>query len=470
MNLNSLDRRRFLRGTAGFALALPAFETFTSVTSAAEGDAGKKTSPPRRLACVYLPNGVPMPLKEDPAYQDWSWFPHGAGKDFTLTKCLDPLEPLRADLTVISGMSHPASRNNHGHHNADQFLTGAAIGGGGKYENSISLDQVYAAHVEEQTRFSSLVMSTDGGTGPQRKTHTMSFNAKGRPIPAQRRPKQIFDQLFVKRDNDAAQRLALSQSVLDHLMDDARALHRDLSKRDQETFEEFLGSVRDTEIKVAKSARWMNLPLPTVDVEHLNLEITAEEPREYIQTMYELVYLAFKTDSTRVATFQLGKEVSKGISDYLARAVGLPLTHRLSHQTKNPGGWKNFGTFCRFVAEEFGRFASRLKSTSEPAGDGNMLDNSLLLFGSASSAFHLSRNYPLILAGGKSMGFKHGQYLNFAGAKAYRGGWAPGDKEPWRMKAAGEDVPLSNLFVTMLQRLGVKTETFADSTGTIADV
>ena len=99
-----------------------------------------------------------------------------------------------------------------------------------------------------------------------------------------------------------------------------------------------------------------------------------------------------------------------------------------------------------------------------------MLDNTLLLFGSASSAFHLSRNYPLILAGGKAMGFKHGQYLNYAGMGAYRGGWAPGDKEPWRIKADKEDLPLGNLYVTMLQRLGVEIDSFADSTGTLSDV
>ncbi len=461
----SQNRRTFLRGSAGFALALPAFESFCGVAGAAE-----KVANPRRLACFYLPNGVPMPLKEDPAYQDWSWFPHGEGKDFKFTKCLDPLEPLRDELTVISGMSHPASRNNHGHHNADQFLTGAPIGGGGNYQNSISLDQVYAAHVEEQTRFSFLTMSTDGGTGPNRKAHTMSFNHQGRPIPAENKPKRIFDMLFVKKDGNAARRLALSESVLDHLMEDANSLRRQLSKQDQETFEEFLGSVRDTEINVAKSARWMKLPLPTVEVDHLNLEITPNDPREYVQTMYELIYLAFKTDSTRVATFQLAKEVSKGISDYLARAVGLPLTHRLSHQTKKPDGWKNFGTFCRFISEEFGRFASRLRSTPEPAGEGSMLDNTLLLFGSASSAFHLSRNYPLILAGGKSMGFKHGQYLNYAGGHAYRGGWAPGDTEPWRIRSDYEDRPLSNLYVTMLQRLGMEIDTFADSTSNISDV
>ena len=373
--LSTLDRRRFLRGVSGFALTLPAFETFRGVAHAAE-----KPVNPRRLACFYLPNGVPMPLKEDPAYQDWSWFPHGSGKEFSFSKCLDPLESVRDDLTVISGMSHAAARNSHGHNSAGQFLTGIRTGGRDGYKHSISLDQVYAAHVGEQTRLPSLVMSTDGGTGNNKNAHTMSFTADGRPIPAEDKPKRIFDMLFVKKDGNAARRLAVSQSVLDHLMEDARSLRRELSKQDQETFEEFLGSVRDTEIKVAKSARWINLPLPTVNVDHLNLDITAEDPREYLQAMYELIYLAFRTDSTRVATYQLGKEVSKGISDYLARAVGLPMTHRLSHQVRRPDGWKNFGTFCRFISEEFGRFVDRLKTTPEPAGEGSMLDNTLVSF------------------------------------------------------------------------------------------
>ncbi|PHR88348.1 MAG: hypothetical protein COA78_36550 [Blastopirellula sp.] len=462
---STLDRRNFLRGVGGFALALPAFETFSGIAGAAE-----QPATPKRLACFYLPNGVPMPLKEDPAYQDWSWFPHGQGKDFTFTKCLDPLEPLRDDLTIISGMSHPTRRNSHGHKNAGQFLTGGVIREGSKAKNSISLDQVYATHVGDQTRYSSLILSTDGGIGEKEKPHTMSFNHEGRPIPAENKPKQIFDMLFVKKDGNAARRLALTQSSLDHLMEDARSLRKELSKQDQQTFQSFLDSVRDTEINVTKLARWANLPVPTDDVDQLNLDITPEDPRKYVQTMFELIYLAFKNDSTRVATYMLGKEVSRGLSDYLARAIGFPKTHGLSHQTKKPDGWKNFGTFCRFISEEFGRFAGRLQSTPEPAGDGNMLDNTLLLIGSASSAFHLSRNYPLILAGGKSMGFKHGQYLNYAGVRAYRGGWKPGDPEPWKKKATDEDLPLSNLYVTMLQRLGVETDNFADNTGTISEV
>ncbi len=462
-DLASLDRRQFLRGS-GVALALPWFESFARFAHAAEQPVRRK-----RLACIYMPDGVPMPLAEDPAHQDWAWFPHGSGRDFKFTKCLEPLEPLRHELTVLSGLSHPSGRSIHGHSNADQFLTGAPTGTRGDYKNTLSLDQAFAAHIGEETRFSSLVMSTDGGTGTPRGAHTLSFNRSGRAIPAEHRPKRVFDMLFVKSDEDAARRLALSQSALDDLLVDARSLRKTLSTHDQKTLDEYLQSVRDTEIKVAKAKRWINMPLPKVDVDHLQLDITPEDPRAYIQTMLELIYLAFKTDSTRVATYQIGRENGVGVSDYLARAVGFRLTHQLSHDTKEPDGWKKFGTYCRFLSEEVGRFAAQLKVTPEAGGDGNMLDNTLLLFGSASSAFHLSRNYPLILTGGKNMGFKHGQYLNYAGDKPAGGAW-DGGREPWQREVTHEDIPLSNLFVTMLQRLGVETHTFADSTGMLDEV
>ena len=234
--------------------------------------------------------------------------------------------------------------------------------------------------------------------------------------------------------------------------------------------DEYLQSVREAEIRVQKAKKWLNTPLPKVDGGKLNLEITPDEPRLYLQTMFELIYLAFKTDSTRVASYQIGRENGVGISDRLAKAVGFSAAHQLSHDTKQQGGWKNFGTYCRFLHEEYARFIQRLGQTPEPGGDGSLLDNTLLFFGSASSAFHLSRNYPLILAGGKSMGFTHGQYLNHTNGKAYQGGWKPGDPEPWTKKATQEDLPLSNLFVSMLQRLGVETEAFADSTGRLDGV
>ncbi len=463
IHLNALDRRRFLRGT-GMALALPLFESASTSLGAAGDDEN-----PRRLACFYFPDGVPMPLAEDPAHKDWSWFPRGGGRDFTFTKCFEPLESLRDELTVLSGFSHPRVRSVHGHNNADQFLTAAATGYRGEYKNTISLDQVYAGHVGDETRFASLVMSTDGGTGTPRGAQTLSFNRNGRAIPAEHRPKRVFDMLFVKSDKDAARRLALSTSSLDDLLADARSLRRSLSGVDRRTLDEYLQSVRDTEIKVEKAKRWIDTPLPTVNVDHLNLDVTPSDPRLYLQAMFELIYLAFKTDSTRVATYQIGRENGVGKSDHLARAVGYNLSHQLSHETKDPGGWERFAIYCRFLNEEYGRFATRLKETPEPAGSGTMLDNTLLLFGSASSAFHLSRNYPLILAGGKQMGFRHGQYLNYGPEKPAGGPWN-GGREPWQKDIVHDDIPLSNLFVTMLQRLGMQTSRFGDSTGLVEDV
>ena len=287
-NLNSIDRRRFLRGT-GLALALPLFE---SVSASANPDEAKN---PNRLGCFYFPDGVPMPLPEDPAHKEWAWFPHGEGKDFTFTRCLEPLASLKNDLTVLSGFSHAAARNTHGHSNADQFLTAAPTGSSGPYSNTISLDQYYAEHVGEQTRFSSLVMSTDGGTGTPRGAHTLSFNRNGRAIPAEHRPKRIFDMLFVKTNEDAARRLALEKSALDDMLADAISLRKTLPAADQRSLDEYLESVREAEIKVAKAKRWINAPLPKVDSDHLNLNLTPDDPRLYLQTMFELIYLAFKT-------------------------------------------------------------------------------------------------------------------------------------------------------------------------------
>ena len=442
---------------------------FESVLSrSAQAAIGMKN--PKRLACFYFPDGVPMPLPKDPAYKEWAWFPHGSGKEYTFTNCMKPLESLRDELTVLSGFSHTAGRIVHGHNNADQFLTGASTGGGDMdYHNTISLDQVYAERVGDETRFSSLVMSTDGGTGTARGAHTLSFNRQGRPIPAEHRPKRIFDMLFVKSNEDASRRLALSKSALDDLLADTQRLRKTLSNHDQKSLDEYLESVREAELKVQKAKRWINTPLPKIDADHLNLELSTDQPREYLQIMFELIFLAFKTDSTRVATYQIGRENGVGRSDHLARAVGFNLSHQLSHDTKKPNGWKNFGIYCQFLNEEYGRFIQKLKAAREPAGTGTMLDNTLAIFGSASSAFHLSRNYPIIVSGGKHMGFQHGQYINRAGTNPQGGAW-DGGTEPWQQKATNSDVPLSNLFVTMLNRLGVETKRFADSTGAVKDV
>ena len=142
-----LSRRTFLQGT-GLALALPWFESFVSASPV-------QNQTPKRFLSVYHPDGVGLPLKSDPAWEDWSWFPQGSETDFKLTKVLDVLEPLRGDITIYSGLSHPVARNVHGHSNADQYLTGAPIGGEGPYQNSISLDQAYAEYASDFTRYSS---------------------------------------------------------------------------------------------------------------------------------------------------------------------------------------------------------------------------------------------------------------------------------------------------------------------------
>lgn len=454
IDIATLDRRKFLRGSAS-ALALPCFES--AFGSRTRGDRRER---PRRFACIYQPDGVPMPLPEDPAFEDWSWFPHGSGADFRLTKCLEPLEPLRSELTVVSGMSHPGVRAVHGHSNADQFLTGADTGASGEYRNSISLDQRFAAEVGDETRYASLVMSTDGGTGTARGAQTLSYDANGRPIPAAHKPKRIFDSLFVTSDADAAQRLAQSRSALDDLLEDAQSLRSRLSGADRAILEQYLDAVRETEQKIAKAVRWVDVPLPKADPGELRLDVTPDDARAYVQAMLGLIHLAFQTDSTRAATFQLGRENGVGISDHLGRAVGFELAHQLSHDTTKPGGWKNFGIYCRFLVEELKGLATKLQQTPVAGGDGNLLDDTLILFGSASSAFHLSRNYPLILLGGRNMGFRHGQFLNYVGDNAFGGAWN-GGTEPWQRKFDREDRPLGELYVTMLRRLGVDVAEFA---------
>ena len=458
-----LSRRTFLHGT-GIALALPWFETF-----AVGGPIQDQT--PRRFVSVYHPDGVGLPLKSDPAWSDWCWFPRGGEKDFQLTKVLDVLAPLRSDITIYSGLSHPAARHVHGHSNADQYLTGAPIGGHGPYRNSISLDQVYAEHAGDFTRHASLVMSTNGGVGGPRGAQTQSFNREGRPIPAMNKPKEIFDMLFVTSGKDAATRLARSKSALDLLIDHTRSLGRQLSNRDQETLRQYLDAVRDTELKLSKAQRWIDTPIPQVDTGNLHLDAEPKEARLYFQTMYELIYLAFLSDSTRVATFQLGRENGEGPHDLLSLAVGLGAAHGLTHEVKKPGGWANLGTYNRYQAEEFGRFAQKLKDTPEPTGHGNMLDNTLAMHGSASSSFHLSRNYPIISAGGKNLGFTNGRYLKFGkGNEDNQAGAGIDTDAGWQSKPEVEELPLAKLFVTILQRLGVETDSFGGHTGSLSRV
>jgi hypothetical protein len=455
---SSFHRRTFLRGT-GIALALPWLETFAA-NNASEKDT------PKRFLSVYHPDGVGLPLKSDPAYKDWSWFPQGGETDFRFTKVLDVLEPLRNEVTVYSGLSHPAARRVHGHSNADQYLTGAAIGGHGVYKNTISVDQVIANQSGDYTRHASLVLCTNGGTGAPRGTYTSSFNSEGRPIPGMNKPKQIFDMLFVTSGKDARDRLARSKSALDLLIANTRSLGNKLSKHDQQTLQQYLDAVRDTEVKLAKAQRWVDTPPAEVDTSNLHLDSDPKEAKLYFETIYELIYLAFLSDTTRVATYNMGRENGEGIHDLLSKAVGLGNAHGLTHAVKKPNGWKNLGTYNRYQIQEFGKFAQKLKETPEPNGNGTMLDNTFAMHGSASSSFHLSRNYPIVSAGGKNLGFKNGRFLRFgSGNEDNQAGAGIVTDAGWKSKMDVEELPLAHLFVTILQRMGVRTNEFAGFEG-----
>jgi hypothetical protein len=459
-----ISRKNFLIGS-GLALSLPWLETY------AASSRGNEEATPKRFFSVYHPDGVGLPLKKDPAWKDWSWFPQGGERDFELTKVLDVLEPLRDEITIYSGLSHPAARKVHGHSNADQYLTGAPIGGSGPYKNTISVDQAYAESVGELTRHSSLVLSTNGGTGAPRGTYTSSFNRAGRPIPGMNKPKQIFDSLFMASGKDAHARLARSKSALDLILENAQSMKREVSIHDQKTLEQYLDAVRDTEVKLIKAQKWIDAPSLEVDDSNCHLDASPKEARQYVQTIYELVYLAFLSDATRTATYNMGRENGEGPHDLLSKAVGLGAAHGLTHSVKKPKGWENLGLYNRFQAEEFGRFIQKLKDTPEPNGNGTLLDNTFSMHGSASSSFHLSRNYPIISAGGANLGFRNGRYLKFGqGNEDNQAGAGIATDAGWRGEIEHTEEPLAHLFVTILQRLGVETDEFAGYKGGLARV
>ncbi|MFT5129568.1 MAG: hypothetical protein ACI8W8_003193, partial [Rhodothermales bacterium] len=248
----------------------------------------------------------------------------------------------------------------------------------------------------------------------------------------------------------------------------AKGLERKLSKHDKQTLQQYLDAVRDTELKLAKAQQWIDSPVAKVDKINLHLDADPKEARLYFQTMYELIYLSFLSDSTRVATFQLGRENGGGNHDLLSKAVGLSNAHGLTHDVKKPNGWKNLGTYNRYQAEEFGRFVQKLKDTPEPNANGNMLDNTLAMHGSASSSFHLSRNYPIISAGGKNMGFRNGRYLKFGtGNEDNQAGAGITSDSGWTGKIKVEEEALAHLFVSIQQRFGIDSDEFAGFTGGI---
>ena len=309
-----MNRRTFLRG-AGVTLALPLLEAmnFGRAATAAAPD----TQVPKRLACIFFPNGVSLPGAGHKDHADWHWFPLGTGKDYRFTKTLESLQPLRDSLSVIGGLSHPAGRKLPGHSVSDVFLTGATVGKN-TYTNSISVDQVYAGTAGVHTRLPSLPLSTTGGIGQSGRTHTLSFTRDGQPIAAEDSLRRGFSRMFGgTTDSETAAREALAQkkSMLDLVLDHSKQVSAKLGKADQQKLEEYLNSVREIEQRVERTEHWLNVPKPKVDAAALNLDITRSHPTDYIRAIYDLMFLAFQTDTTRVSTYLLGTEGGGQLSD-----------------------------------------------------------------------------------------------------------------------------------------------------------
>ena len=428
---------------SGICMALPWMESLAD--SAPSG-------PPRRFCSIYFPYGVSLPGK-DSEFADWNWFPKGEGRDFTFNKSLKPLEPWRDQVTVLGGLCHPKVRRIGGHDSGDTFLTGEEMSlKANGLKNSISLDQ-FMAHshrLGSETRFSSLALSSDGGTGMPTRANTLSFSNTGQPIPSFNRPALVFERLFgLSGESIDAQRkgLARTGSHLDLLLDDAKSLHRKLGKTDQDKLDQYLTSVREIEQDVERSAQWLDVPRPKVNAEGLSLEADNETPEKLIYTMLDLIALAFQTDSTRFVTYQLASmHGAISIANKFPSLLGFPKdAHGLAHGAGKGVGAQNKGQWDLYQTQCLAYLIKRLSEMKE--GNGTVLDNTCLLYGSSNSKTHNNTNYPLVLAGGLDMGYRHGQYLKFE-----------------------NDVPLSNLFVTIQKRMGVKADSFADSTREMKEV
>ncbi len=435
-----LSRRHLLRG-AGAALSLPLLESMLprswGAPSTFEPQRLSETVQPR-MVCCYVPNGVNI----------LDWMPADSGDRYTLSPTLAALADHREQFTVVSGLGHPHSKG--GHSGADTWLTGADLTArpGADYTNTMSIDQVVAATHGPHTRFPSLQLSDQSGTGAAGHSHTLSFDHAGTPLPAENSPRRMFDRLFVPEtatDRAAAlARLAERRSILDSLGSDARALSRRLGATDQRKLEEYLSSVRDTEKQVERTEAWIDRPKPRVSEEGLQLGSKPGDAHDrpmWIDVCLELVYLALLTDTTRVVTFEWSREAG-------GFGIGGENHHELSHHGGDAGMLAKLAAIDKAFLEKLGRFLGMLSKTSE--ADGSMLDRTVVVYGSGMNSGkggeHSPKNLPLLVAGGKKLGFNLGRHLAF-----------DEEKHP----------PLSNLLLSVARAVGCETETFSDATGTL---
>jgi hypothetical protein len=444
-----LSRRHVLRGL-GVSLTLPLLDCMRPLR------AGDAATPAKRSVFIYLPNGV-----NTIDYQITQ-----AGADYRFSRSLQVLERHRANITPISGLYHPNGLGHH-HNCSTIWLTGGKIGPSER--NTISVDQLMAQVTAPRTRFSSLELSNQG--------HSLACSADGIGLPAQGNPSVVFRELFVEpQGGTARQRRGLQRrgSILDAALDEARSLCNQLGQDDRGRLEQYLTSVREVEIRTHRADRWLDTPRPRIDANvqsRLNRSIALEQLGDYLRTMYDIIVLAFQTDLTRVATFSTGNE---GTGPAVPEIGIRQDRHSLSHHNANPRLMDDLTQSDTFNLRQFNYFLDRLSEVRD--ADGPLLDSTMALYGSgmAFGHSHGNANLPIILAGGRALGLRHGRHIDY-NAAGRATGYTYNLDTPARHYAichnpVNDRAQLSNLLLTMAQKMDVRTDRFADSNGVISEV
>ncbi|MDA0282790.1 MAG: DUF1552 domain-containing protein [Planctomycetota bacterium] len=417
---NRIDRRRFLRGS-GVAMGLPLLDAMLPGRSSTAHAAATK-SDVRRMLAICAPLGIHTPLL----------FPKTAGADYEVTPYLEPLQKVREKFTVMSGLRHPDVDG--GHSAEESFLTGAAHPGQPSFRNTISVDQYAAELIGHQTRVASLALSANNSG--------LSYTRSGVRIPPETRPSRLFARLFLEGTESEKQaqirRIQDGQSIMDLVREQTKQVTRGIGRDDQQTLHQYFTSVRELEQRLVSAEEWARLPKPKVDRKPpTDIEDRADFTGR-MELMYDLIFLAFQTDSTRLITFcgAGGSEVValKGVEDGW---------HNLSHHGRDPIKIEQLAIIEREEMRLFAALMEKLQSVRE--GEHTLLDQTAIVMGSnlGNASSHNNTNLPIITAGGH---FKHGQHLAF-----------DPDKSP----------PLCNLFVSCLQHLGLEAAEFSSGSSTL---
>lgn len=422
---NQLDRRRFLLRTAGASLALPGL---TSLMAKTKGS----------LASLQATKGAGVGAKRFVAvgnllgYQQKSFFPQTTGKAYESTTLLKPLEDMRKEMTVYRGLDHGIKG---GHFAVHSFLSGVLHSEARDREDgNVTIDQYLAEKVGDQTRFPSLTIGSEGGIhgGCQ-----LSWTRSGVRVPPITNPAELFDRLFAndtpERRKQRGKENQLQASILDAVNEEAKGLSRKVNKEDREKLDEYFTSIRDVEKRIELRRRWVDHSKPDAPFDKPANRNTVDD----LPMLYELMALALQTDSTRIATLEIG-------GSFLPQNLGIDKSyHSLSHHGNKEDAIAHLIALETYQIEYFGKFLKRLSQVKD--GEGTLLDSTSVLFGSGigSGNSHTNSDLPIIVAGG---GYRHGEFK--------------------KVESKGlNKVPLCNLFVDLAQRMGVETESFGNSTG-----